>query len=211
MARQSSTARHGREIPSTFSRRAQKPGIALHGPEPYAAHVGLATAEMAVLAEQQGHRRMGQHGDAGPRAALRRRSARSAGAGAVGRLVARRQQPGRGSRYRTAATGWNIPIGKPLYQTGGWIGHPRVSPKGDYDRFRRSSFARGRQRVAGDRRHGWQQEDFFPRNGSPFKGWPGLRMERKSGSPPASRARIALFTRLRSMARSASSRGCPAR
>ena len=23
------------------------------------------------------------------------------------------------------------PIGKPLYQTGGWIGHPRVSPKGD--------------------------------------------------------------------------------
>ena len=23
------------------------------------------------------------------------------------------------------------PIGKPLYQTGGWVGHPRVSPKGD--------------------------------------------------------------------------------
>jgi serine/threonine protein kinase/Tol biopolymer transport system component len=24
-----------------------------------------------------------------------------------------------------------FPIGKPLYETGGWIGHPRVSPKGD--------------------------------------------------------------------------------
>ncbi len=28
-----------------------------------------------------------------------------------------------------------FPIGKPLYQTGGWIGHPRVSPKGDYIAF----------------------------------------------------------------------------
>jgi eukaryotic-like serine/threonine-protein kinase len=28
-----------------------------------------------------------------------------------------------------------LPIGKPLYQTGGWIGHPRVSPKGDYVAF----------------------------------------------------------------------------
>ncbi|MGC2475411.1 MAG: WD40 repeat domain-containing serine/threonine protein kinase [Candidatus Sulfotelmatobacter sp.] len=27
------------------------------------------------------------------------------------------------------------PIGKPLYQTGGWIGHPRVSPKGNYIAF----------------------------------------------------------------------------
>jgi len=27
------------------------------------------------------------------------------------------------------------PIGKPLYQTGGWIGHPRVSPKGDFIAF----------------------------------------------------------------------------
>jgi eukaryotic-like serine/threonine-protein kinase len=27
------------------------------------------------------------------------------------------------------------PIDKPLYQTGGWIGHPRVSPKGDYIAF----------------------------------------------------------------------------
>jgi len=27
------------------------------------------------------------------------------------------------------------PIGKPLYQTGGWIGHPRVSPKGDFVAF----------------------------------------------------------------------------
>ncbi len=27
------------------------------------------------------------------------------------------------------------PIGKALYQTGGWIGHPRVSPKGDYIAF----------------------------------------------------------------------------
>jgi serine/threonine protein kinase len=27
------------------------------------------------------------------------------------------------------------PIGKPLYQTGGWVGHPRVSPKGDYIAF----------------------------------------------------------------------------
>ena len=28
-----------------------------------------------------------------------------------------------------------LPVGKPLYQTGGWIGHPRVSPKGDYIAF----------------------------------------------------------------------------
>ena len=28
-----------------------------------------------------------------------------------------------------------FPIGKPLYQTGGWIGHPRVSPKGDLIAF----------------------------------------------------------------------------
>lgn len=27
------------------------------------------------------------------------------------------------------------PIGTPLYQTGGWIGHPRVSPKGDFIAF----------------------------------------------------------------------------
>ena len=27
------------------------------------------------------------------------------------------------------------PIGKPLYQTGGWIGHPRMSPKGNYIAF----------------------------------------------------------------------------
>jgi eukaryotic-like serine/threonine-protein kinase len=27
------------------------------------------------------------------------------------------------------------PIGKPLYQTAGWIGHPRVSPKGDFIAF----------------------------------------------------------------------------
>ena len=27
------------------------------------------------------------------------------------------------------------PIGNPLYQTGGWIGHPRVSPKGDFIAF----------------------------------------------------------------------------
>jgi len=28
-----------------------------------------------------------------------------------------------------------FPIGKPLYQTGGWIGHPRLSPKGDFIAF----------------------------------------------------------------------------
>ena len=28
-----------------------------------------------------------------------------------------------------------FPIGKPLYQTGGWIGHPRISPKGDLIAF----------------------------------------------------------------------------
>jgi Tol biopolymer transport system component len=27
------------------------------------------------------------------------------------------------------------PIGKPLYETGGWVGHPRVSPKGDLIAF----------------------------------------------------------------------------
>src|SRR5260370_33070450 len=28
-----------------------------------------------------------------------------------------------------------LPIGKPLYQTGGWIGHPRISPKGNLIAF----------------------------------------------------------------------------
>ena len=28
-----------------------------------------------------------------------------------------------------------FPIGKPLYETGGWIGHPRISPKGDSSPF----------------------------------------------------------------------------
>jgi serine/threonine protein kinase/Tol biopolymer transport system component len=28
-----------------------------------------------------------------------------------------------------------FPIGKPLYETGGWVGHPRVSPKGDLIAF----------------------------------------------------------------------------
>ena len=28
-----------------------------------------------------------------------------------------------------------FPVGKPLYETGGWIGHPRVSPKGDLIAF----------------------------------------------------------------------------
>ena len=28
-----------------------------------------------------------------------------------------------------------LPVGKPLYETGGWIGHPRVSPKGDLIAF----------------------------------------------------------------------------
>jgi serine/threonine protein kinase/dipeptidyl aminopeptidase/acylaminoacyl peptidase len=28
-----------------------------------------------------------------------------------------------------------FPVGKPLYETGGWIGHPRVSPKGDQIAF----------------------------------------------------------------------------
>jgi serine/threonine protein kinase/Tol biopolymer transport system component len=28
-----------------------------------------------------------------------------------------------------------FPIGNPLYQTGGWIGHPRMSPKGDFIAF----------------------------------------------------------------------------
>src|SRR5262249_33467069 len=28
-----------------------------------------------------------------------------------------------------------FPIGKPLYETGGWIGHPRISPKGEWVAF----------------------------------------------------------------------------
>ena len=31
--------------------------------------------------------------------------------------------------------GLEYPIGKPLYETGGWVGHPRVSPKGDLIAF----------------------------------------------------------------------------
>jgi len=30
---------------------------------------------------------------------------------------------------------WNIPSAKVLYETAGWIGHPRISPKGDLIAF----------------------------------------------------------------------------
>src|SRR5947207_3912684 len=38
-------------------------------------------------------------------------------------------------RDRDGRNRLELPVGKPLYQTGGWIGHPRVSPKGDYVAF----------------------------------------------------------------------------
>jgi len=52
----------------------------------------------------------------------------------MGRLVSRRKQFGRradfGGRNRL-----EFPVGKSLYETGGWIGPPRVSPPGDLIAF----------------------------------------------------------------------------
>ena len=56
-----------------------------------------SASEMAVLLNSKAHRHMGEHGHAGARSAGWRRSARSAGASAVGRLVGRRKQSGRGA------------------------------------------------------------------------------------------------------------------
>ena len=60
----------------------------------------------------------------------RRSAARAPSRRAVGRLVARRQA----SRDRARRGGRNrleSPVGTVLYETAGWIGHPRFSPRGD--------------------------------------------------------------------------------
>src|SRR5262252_6049241 len=77
---------------------------------------------------------MGQHGNSGASSAFRRSAAGSARAGAVadwspdGNSLAVVRDYGGRNRLE-------YPIGKPLYRTGGLIGHPRVSPKGDYIAF----------------------------------------------------------------------------
>ena len=47
------------------------------------------------------------------------------------RLVARRNATWPSCARRTGATGWSIRSGKVLYETTGYISHPRVSPKAD--------------------------------------------------------------------------------
>jgi eukaryotic-like serine/threonine-protein kinase len=55
-----------------FHGASRSPRIALHGPEPHAADVDLAHVGDGGLAQQQSHRRLGKHGHAGARAAVRR-------------------------------------------------------------------------------------------------------------------------------------------
>ena len=55
----------------------------------------------------------------------------------VGRLGARRQGARDRPRRRTSATSSSIPIGKVLYQTTGWISHPRCLADGRLDRVHR--------------------------------------------------------------------------
>ena len=87
-----------------------------------------------------------------------------------------------------------LPIGKPLYQTGGWIGHPRVSPKGDYIAFADhplqgdDSGSLAIVDMAGNKEI--LSAQWFTIQGVAWS----PRMERKSGSPTASRARIARCT-----------------
>ena len=56
-------------------------------------------------------------------------------AGAVGGLGAGWHQSWPSCAMSAAGTAWSIPVGKVLYETGGWISHPRVSPKGDMIAF----------------------------------------------------------------------------
>jgi serine/threonine protein kinase len=85
------------------------------------------------------------------------------------------------------------PIGKTLYQTGGWIGHPRVSPKGNLIAFAD---------------HPLQGDD----SGSlAVVDMEGHEMAERSGLRAASQARTAPYMPRVWTGRSASSRGCPAR
>jgi serine/threonine protein kinase len=99
------------------------------------------------------------------------------------------------------------PPGKVLYETGGWIGHIRVSPKGDYIAFLDHP-------IQGDdsgRLPWWTWPERRRRcrtAGTAVKGWPGRRMERKSGSPETSRELTGPCTRFLSRARSGWSRAC---
>ena len=77
------------------------------------------------------------------------------------------------------------PIGKVLYETAGWISHPRVSPEGDVvafldHPFRETTGARWRRRPLG--KEGDVSKFFATRRGSA-----GRRTARKSGSPPRRR------------------------
>ena len=77
---------------------------------------------------------MGDDGHAGPRSARGRRSSR------ILENVQWADWSPDGTRFLVVRDfgGMNrleYPIGTPLYQTGGWIGHPRISPKGDLIAF----------------------------------------------------------------------------
>ena len=90
-----------------------------------------STSEMAVLLNSKAIGTWVNMGTLARAPLVGRRAARSAGARAMGRLVARTETIWPWCAISAAATAWNIPSAKPLYETGGWIGHPRVSPKGD--------------------------------------------------------------------------------
>ena len=64
------------------------------------------------------------------------------------------------------------PIGKVLYETGGWISHPRISPKGDMvafldHPFRATTGARWPSLTSRATRKN------FPQTGTAFRVWPG--------------------------------------
>jgi serine/threonine protein kinase len=102
-----------------------------------------------------------------------------------------------------------FPIGKPLYETGGWVGHPRVSPKGDLIAFIDHP-------VQGDDRGTIAVVDLSGHKKNLSEEWytvqglAWLPAAKKYGSRPASRAWTGHFTRLTWTEERAWCCGCPA-
>ena len=94
------------------------------------------------------------------------------------------------------------PVGKVLYETGGWIGHPRFSPQGDKIAFLDHP-------VQGDDRGSVAIVDLngkkksSPASGTPCRDWRGIPRATRCGSRPASPASIVHSRRSRSAAKSA--------
>ena len=114
-----------------------QPGVARAGPRPDRAASISSRGELALSLEPPRIGHLPRHRHARPRAAGRRRAARAAGGRAGGGV----RTPRRASVVRSVG-GRNrleFPIGNVLYETAGWISHPRFSPSRRPHRLSRPS------------------------------------------------------------------------